>query len=144
MAEAILRARFADLGVKAEVRSAGTFAVAGGPAQPNAVRAAARASLDVSGHVARQLDEEMVRWADTVLCMSPAHARAVRSIDSAADVRLVADFALRPYRGGEIPDPMGRPEVVYHEVFAELEECLAEFADRHSKSPAEARPGQGG
>lgn len=144
MAEAILRARFAELGVEAEVRSAGTYAVVGGPAQPYAVSAAARASLDLSGHVARQLDDEMVRWADTVLCMSPSHAREVRAIDSAADVRLVADFANRPYRGSEIPDPMGRPEVVYHEVFGELEECLAEFAARHPGSPAEARPADGG
>ena len=144
MAEAILRARFADLGVEAEVRSAGTYAVVGGPAQPHAVSAAARASLDLSGHVARQLDDEMVRWADTVLCMSPSHARDVRSIDSAADVRLVADFASRPYRGSEIPDPMGRPEVVYQEVFEELEECLAEFAARHPGAPAEARPADGG
>lgn len=144
MAEAILRARFADLGVEAEVRSAGTYAVVGGPAQPYAVNAAARASLDLSGHVARQLDDGLVRWADTVLCMSPSHAREVRSIDSAADVRLVADFASRQYRGSEIPDPMGRPEVVYDEVFQELEECLAEFAARHPGSPAEARPGEGG
>jgi protein-tyrosine phosphatase len=144
MAEAILRARFAELGVEAEVRSAGTYAVVGGPAQPHAVSAAARASLDLSGHVAQQLDDEMVRWADTVLCMSPSHAREVRSIDSAADVRLVADFASRPYRGSEIPDPMGRPEVVYDEVFEELEGCLAEFAARHPGSPAEARPGDGG
>lgn len=144
MAEAILRARLTDLGVEAEVRSAGTYAVVGGPAQPNAVAAAARASLDLSAHVARQLDDELVRWADTVLCMSPAHVRAVRSIDSAADVRLVADFASRPYRGSEIPDPMGRPEVVYHEVFAELEECLTAFATRHAKSPADLGPGDAG
>jgi protein-tyrosine phosphatase len=144
MAEAILRARFGELGVEAEVRSAGTFAVVGGPAQPYAVSAAARASLDLSGLVARQLDDELVRWADTVLCMSPSHAREVRAIDSAADVRLVADFASRPCRGSEIPDPMGRPEVVYDEVFHELEECLAEFAARHPGSPAEARRGDGG
>lgn len=144
MAEAILRARFAELGIEAEVRSAGTYAVVGGPAQPYAVSAAARAALDLSGHVARQLDDELVRWADTVLCMSPSHAREVRSIDSAADVRLVADFASRPYRGSEIPDPMGRPAIVYDEVFEELEECLAEFAARYPGSPAEARPGDGG
>jgi protein-tyrosine phosphatase len=143
MAEAILRARFAELGVEAEVRSAGTYAVVGGPAQPFAVDAAARASLDLSGHVARQLDDQLVRWADTVLCMSPSHAREVRAIDSAADVRLVADFASRPYRGSEIPDPMGRPAVVYDEVFQEIEECLAVFAARNPGSPAEARPDGG-
>ena len=139
MAEAILRSRFAAAGVEAEVRSAGTYAVVGGGAQPYAVAAAAAASLDLSGHVARQLDEELVRWADTLLCMSPSHARAVHAIDSAADVRLVADFASRSHRGGEILDPMGRPEPVYREVFAELEECLEEFVSRHAASALEPR-----
>ena len=139
MAEAILRARFAAAGVEAEVRSAGTYAVVGGGAQPYAVAAAAAASLDLTGHVARQLDEELVRWADTLLCMSPSHARAVHAIDSAADVRLVADFASRSHRGGEILDPMGRPEPVYREVFAELEECLEEFVSRHAAGALEPR-----
>lgn len=141
MAEAILRSRFAAAGADVEVRSAGTYAVVGGGAQPHAVEAAAAASMDLTGHVARQLDEELVRWADTVLCMSPTHARAVRAIDTAADVRLVADFAPRPYRGSEIPDPMGRPEEVYREVFAELEECLEEFV-RRTSAAWEVRPAE--
>ena len=133
MAEGILRARFEELGVDAEVLSAGTFAVIGGSAQPFAISTAARRSLDISGHVARQLDEGQVRWADTVLCMARAHAREVRALDSTADVRLVAEFAPDGVaRGGEIRDPMGWDEDVYEEVFAELESCLNGFAERYA------------
>lgn len=134
MAEGMLRARFAELGVDAEVRSAGTFAVIGGAAQPHAVATAARAGLDISGHVARQLDEGMVAWSDTVLCMAPTHAAAVRSMDSTADVRLVAELAPEgPVRGDEIRDPMGWDEDVYREVFADMQGCLEAFAERHAE-----------
>lgn len=133
MAEGLLRALFAELGVGAEVRSAGTFAVIGGSAQPYAVRTAADAGLDISWHVARQLDEQMVAWADTVLCMAPSHAQVVRDIDSTADVRLVAELASeRAARGGEIRDPMGWDEGVYREVFEDMRTCLERFADRQA------------
>jgi protein-tyrosine phosphatase len=133
MAEGLLRARFAELGVDAEVRSAGTFAVIGGAAQPHAVATAARAGLDISGHVARQLDHEMVAWSDTVLCMAPSHAAVVRSMDSTADVRLVAELAPDgSVAGEEIRDPMGWDEGVYREVFADMQACLEPFAERHA------------
>jgi protein-tyrosine phosphatase len=145
MAEGLLRALFEEHGVEAEVRSAGTFAVAGGPAQPYAVATAAAAGLDISGHIARQLDQELVAWADTVLCMAPSHAHAVRSIDSTADVRLVAELdpeGAAP--GSEIRDPMGWDEAVYREVFAEMRACLERFAERHAGLASEARPATGG
>jgi protein-tyrosine phosphatase len=145
MAEGLLRALFAAQEVDAEVRSAGTFAVAGGPAQPYAVATAADAGLDISGHVARQLDRELVAWADTVLCMAPSHAHAVRSIDSTADVRLVAEFGPEgTARGSEIRDPMGWDEAVYRQVFLEMRACLERFAERHTGLASEARPTTGG
>ena len=145
MAEGLLRARFAELGVDAEVRSAGTFAVIGGAAQAHAVATAARAGLDISGHVARQLDEEMVAWSDTILCMAPSHAAAVRSMDSTADVRLVAELAPDgAVRGDEIRDPMGWDEDVYREVFVGMQACLEAFAERHAELTSEARPAADG
>jgi protein-tyrosine phosphatase len=144
MAEGLLRALFAELGVDAEVRSAGTFAVTGGPAQPYAVRTAAAANLDISAHVARQLDEELVAWADTVLCMAPSHANAVRGIDSTADIRLVAEFAPDGVGSGrEIRDPMGWDEAVYREVFEDMRVCLESFAELHAGLTSGARPTAG-
>jgi protein-tyrosine phosphatase len=144
MAEGLLRALFEEQGVDAEVRSAGTFAVTGGPAQPFAVATAADAGLDITGHVARQLDRELVAWADTVLCMAPSHAHAVRSLDSTADVRLVAELGADETGGGsEIRDPMGWDEGVYREVFAQMRACLERFAERHAVLAPEARPAPG-
>ena len=133
MAEGLLRARFTELGIEAEVRSAGTFAVIGAPAQGHAVATAATAGIDIRGHVARQLSEEMVAWSDTVLCMARPHAAAVRSMDSTADVRLVAELAPEGQPGDEIRDPMGWDEDVYRQVFADMRVCLEAFAERHAE-----------
>ena len=141
MAEGILKALFEEKGIAGEVRSAGTYALSGGPAQPYAIETAAAASLDITDHVARQLDEELVRWADTVLCMTRSHARSVREIDSTAEVRLVADWAPEGVaHGGEIRDPMGWDEEVYRAVFDELRACLEGFAADHAARPWGASP----
>lgn len=137
MAEGLLSALFEERGVAAEVRSAGTFAMEGGPAQPFAIETAAAASLDISGHAARQLSEELVRWADTILCMTRSHLRSVRAIDSTADARLVAEWAPEGVAGdGEIRDPMGWEREVYQAVFEDLRACLLRFvADRAGALP---------
>ena len=59
--------------------------MASAAAVPNTVATAADAGLDISRHLARQLDAELVAWADTILCMAPSHAHAVRGIDSTAE-----------------------------------------------------------
>lgn len=135
MAEGLLASLLEERGIAAEVRSAGTFAMEGGPAQPYAVETAAAASLDISGHVARQLDEDLVRWADTILCMTRSHVRSVRAIDSTAEVRLVAEWAPDGVAGdGEIRDPMGWEREVYEAVFDDLRVCLEGFAADHAAS----------
>lgn len=141
MAEGILASLFSERGVDAEVRSAGTFAMEGGPAQPHAIETAAAASLDIRAHVARQLDEKLVRWADTILCMTRSHVRSVRAIDSTADARLVGDWAPDGVAaGGEIRDPMGWEQEVYEAVFDELRSCLEAFVTDRAAHRPEARP----
>lgn len=141
MAEGLLASLFEQRGVAAEVRSAGTFAMQGGPAQPHAIETAAAASIDIGDHVARQLDEELVRWADTILCMTRSHVRSVRAIDSTAEVRLVADWAPDGVAGdGEIRDPMGWEREVYEAVFGDLRACLEGFVADHAAARGGAMP----
>lgn len=125
MAEALLARLLEEAGVAAEVRSAGTGALVGAPANPNAAAVAADAGLDLSGHVARQLDEAALRWADTVLCMQPSHAAFARELDSAADVRVVSRYLTGNDFG--IRDPIGRDRAVYAEVFGEIRDALEAF-----------------
>lgn len=141
MAEGLLASLLDERGVAAEVRSAGTFAMEGGPAQPHAIETAAAASIDIGNHVARQLDAELVRWADTVLCMTRSHLRSVQAIDSTADVRLVAEWAPDGVASdGEIRDPMGWEREVYEAVFDDLRACLEAFAAEHGAARGDAMP----
>lgn len=136
MAEALLRSLFEKAGVPAEVRSAGTAAVSGGPAHPNARAVVERSGLDLSGHEGRPLTEELMRWADTVIGMQHSHVRYAREIDSTADIRLITDLAPDVQNDG-IMDPIGWERDVYVEVFDEIRRCLEPFVQSHSDaSPA--------
>ena len=127
MAEALLRRLFEEAGLPAEVRSAGTLPWTDGPAQPDAVATAAEAGLDLTGHRARPLTQDLVRWADIVLAMQASHLYTVRELDSAADVRLLTEFDPEPRSGGAIEDPIGQSPAVYASVFEEIRRCLEGF-----------------
>lgn len=133
MAEALLRRLFERAGVEAEVRSAGTAAMTGGPAHPHSVETASARGLDLSEHVARPLTAEILRWADTVLAMQRSHARAVQEIDSTVDVRVVTEFLPDDDREG-IRDPIGSDREVYEEVFDEMRAALEAFVEPRSGS----------
>ena len=134
MAEALLRRLFAEAGQVAEVRSAGTMSRTGGPPHPDAVAAALEVGLDISSHSTQPLTEGLVHWADTVLAMHPSHARAVRELDSTADVRLITDYDPQRSAHGSgregIEDPIGQTREVYASVFEEIRRCLEVFVAR--------------
>lgn len=136
MAEALLRRLLEEAGVEAEVRSAGTAAMTGGPAHPHSRRTAAAHGLDLSSHVARPLTEEILRWADIVLAMQPNHARAVRDLDSTVDVHVVTEFLPRPSREG-VRDPIGWGPDVYEDVFDEIRAALEAFVESRSVSASD-------
>lgn len=59
------------------VSSAGLAAVVGAAADRAAAASAALAGIDLSGHVARQLTEEIGRDHDLILVMEPAHRAGI-------------------------------------------------------------------
>jgi protein-tyrosine-phosphatase len=88
-----------------DVRSRGTSAVAGLPAEPRAVAACAELGVALNDHRAARLTADDVAWADVIFVMEDAHALAVRALDAAAEERIVR---LGPYVGKpEIEDPYG-------------------------------------
>jgi protein-tyrosine phosphatase len=128
MAEALLRRLLEEAEIPAEVRSAGTLSWTGGPAHPDAVAAAADIGLDLSGHEARPLTQDIVRWADIVIGMQRSHVARVRELDSTADVRLITELDPEaPSRDG-VEDPIGRSRSVYVDVLDEIRHYLEGFA----------------
>lgn len=86
MAEVLLQHHLHTAGVDARVGSAGLY-VGGAPATPHAVTAMGRRRLDLSHHVSRRVDAELVAAADVILGMTREHVREVAMIDTPALAR---------------------------------------------------------
>jgi protein-tyrosine-phosphatase len=108
MAEALLRHRFEERDVDANVHSAGLLS-AGRTVDPYGVDAVRELGLDTSGYRSRKVTADMVGEADLVLCMARDHVREAVLLRPDAWART---FTLKELvrRGEEIgPRPRGQP-----------------------------------
>lgn len=80
LAERLLTARFAAVGVDAAVSSAGTGALVGEPMTHEAAAIARRLGADPDGHVARRLTPALLDDADVVLTAARSHRAEVASM----------------------------------------------------------------
>lgn len=126
MAEALLRERLKGSGH--EVRSAGTAALLGHPADPMAIEVAARAGLDIREHRARQLSRAMLSSADLVLAMDRSHVAWVteRFPEMRGRVKKLGHWR----NNLDIRDPYRMSAEVFAEVFGRIQECTAEWIPR--------------
>ena len=101
----------------ADAQSAGLAAYPGDPATPQAVRAAQRHGADLSAHRAQNVSELLLRQADQIFVMTPAHRDALcaRFPWAAGRVRV-----LEP----AIPDPYGGDDAVYELCVKRLTEAM--------------------
>src|SRR5690606_33679702 len=131
MAEAIARKLLRDRAwTHVEVQSAGTGAVRGSAASPEAVDISREHDLDLESHSSQPLTPDLVAWADVVLTMSPSHAQVVRDIGGADKVALVTEFIEGEGRGEAVADPFGGDHDSYREAFAQLEAAVSGLLDR--------------
>ena len=114
MAAAIARTRLAVGG--GEVESAGTAAVAGEPAMPEAIEVARRHGSALDDHRTKALTRDLVESADHVLVMKPEHAQRVQELVPAARVTCL-----------EVDDPIGRGQDAYDESWRQLDERIVAF-----------------
>ena len=85
MAEGILRHLLAERGEDSiSVESAGTGAMDGFPAAPNAVEAAKNLEIDISSHRGRQLTSSMIADSDLILAMAPEHVETIKRLHDGA------------------------------------------------------------
>lgn len=116
-----------------EVSSAGTAALEGMPASPEAVAVMSRRGVDLSTHRARRLLPEMVREADWVLTMTESQRNEVLRLVPEARGRV---FLLKYFPPGEespgrehdVEDPLGGSQEAYERVARELEQVLRRVA----------------
>jgi protein-tyrosine phosphatase len=135
MAEVLAAREIARQGANVEVRSAGIAAEEGAPASSGALRAAARAGLDLRSHRGRLLDSDLVEWADLVLTMSPSHTDVVEDLGGADRVEVITDFAvgrggIAGRRSAGVSDPIGGNDEAYHETLQQLDGLVRRALER--------------
>ena len=123
MAASIARRIIAEQGIRGvTVSSAGTAAWPGAAASGGALRAAARAGLDLESHEGVLLTEEVVRSSGLILCMGSAHLWRTLELGGEGRTFLLTEMA---GSGGEIDDPFGGTDEVYGSTFEQLRALVA-------------------
>jgi protein arginine phosphatase len=99
--------------------SAGSFAMPGARATPQAVEAVKDLGADLTRHRSRPLSVELIHQADAIFTMSRAHALAVTAlVPSAAEKTTTLD------PGGDIDDPIGGELSLYQQLAVVLQQLI--------------------
>ncbi len=124
MAEALLREELAKTGEGYDVQSAGLGALVGHPADETAQKLMRRIGIDISGHRARQLDSDLVHWADLILVMETSQKKTLESGEPSARGRV---YRLGEWGDFDVPDPYKRPEEAFEQALTLISQGVSEW-----------------
>lgn len=147
LAEALARRAAAERGLdRIEVRSAGIRASRGAPASEGSAAVAGEVGLDLGAHGSTPLDEDQLRWADLVVCMSVSHRLVAERMGAGERAVLLTRYLPEdhPEHGRSVVDPVGRGAAVYREVRELLAEGVEGLMDRLEASTGGDASGGGG
>jgi len=97
------------------VISAGSWAMPGSRATPQAVEAVKQMGADLSKHRSRPLSVELIHQADVIFAMQRSHLQAVMALVPGAAEKVVT---LDPE--GDVEDPIGGDASLYNELAISL------------------------
>ncbi len=110
----------ATKGKNFSAKSCGLFAD-GSPVSDNSKKVMAEIGIDISGHISKQINADLIKWADKIICMSPSHVSMLESIGITNATVL----------GNGICDPYGAPIGTYRlcrdEVIKEVDKLFSLF-----------------
>lgn len=132
MGEGLLRHAIAGLPETSPLKrlrvvSAGTFGEDGMRASPNSVEVLKRVGIDISGHIARTLDEGMMRSCFALFAMTRSHLDAARREfpPDSMPPHMMTLLSLDPgARHPDVMDPYGCGIGTYVEVRDEIMACI--------------------
>jgi protein-tyrosine phosphatase len=101
------------------VVSAGSFAMPGARATPQAVEAVRGIGADLTHHRSRPLTVELIHQADMIFTMGRSHAMAVAALVPSATEKVAT---LDPR--GDIDDPIGSDVTVYQDLAGQLRKLI--------------------
>ena len=126
MAAALLNKVAVEKNLDIRIESAGIFANDGENASSEAIIAMQAYGIDLTGHHAEQITEELIEKSDLILTMTPAHKLVFNNV--AED----KTYTVCEYAGleGDIDDPFGGDVEEYLETAKQLERAVELIADR--------------
>jgi protein-tyrosine-phosphatase len=112
------------------VSSAGTWSVNERGASRNSVVVMKQRGIDISDHMARGVDAEMLQEADLILCMEGGHTEALAAEFSEEVRGKVYMLSQMVGKRQDIADPYGSPLEDYEHMAHELEELIDQALPR--------------
>lgn len=113
-----------DLDVRIE--SAGIFANEGENASSEAIVVMRKYGVDLTGHHAQPINEELIEKSDLILTMTPAHKLIFESV-AADKTYTLCEYAGLDY---DIADPYGGSVEDYEKTAKQIEEAVLRVADK--------------
>jgi len=120
--------------------SAGISALPGMSPTSEAIKVMTEQGIDISRHIATQVQENLVKKADLILVMSNTHKNYVKTKFTFAQdkIYLLKEFAQigefksmqKTDENYEVVDPLGRPIEFYRIIARELKENLEKILDK--------------
>jgi len=122
------------------ITSAGISALPGMSPTPEAINVMAEQDIDISRHIAIQVQEDLVKKADLILVMSNTHKDYIKTKFTFAHdkIYLLKEFAQisefksiqKTDENYEVVDPLGRPIEFYRIIARQLKENLEKILDK--------------
>lgn len=108
-----------------QVLSAGLNARVGEDMEPNAKAVLTQADVPVGRHNARQVDLDLLHWAELILLMDQRQMQRV--VDMAPEVRGKSFLIGKWQKDPEIADPYRRPRKAFQQTYDHLSRCVDDW-----------------
>ena len=125
IAEALLKQRFPNKNID----SAGVGALVGHPADPAALEIMTAQQLDITKHIAKQLDENLAKKADIIFTMSDGQTKW---IEERWPFCRGKTFKLGHWKNKDIADPYKHEMSAFKTAYQDIVDSLEQWADKIS------------
>lgn len=136
MAQALLtqqlKMKNMQLGDAVIAQSAGLYATDGQPASREAIKVMAEMGIDISGHQAQALNNNLLQWADLILTMTMDHYQGIiRKYDiSSSRIYTLAEFSRGVY--ADVMDPFASGIQTYRQCARQINSMIEEIIKKIS------------
>ena len=125
MAEALLKQRYPNK----NVNSAGVGALVGHPADPAALEIMNEQQLDITKHLAKQIDESLAKKADIIFTMSDGQTKW---IEERWPFCRGKTFKLGHWKDKDIADPYKHEKSAFQTAYQDIVDSLEQWSEKIS------------